>query len=75
MTIEMNSVKSSNISQIGYDPKEKTLAVEFSDGSLYHYHNVDRSCYEELLTAKSVGGHFHKEIKRSYKFTKQDKSD
>lgn len=68
--IDMQPVKSSSIKEIGYDPKERTLAVAFSDGSLYHYADVDRSTFDELAGAKSVGGYLHSGIIGVYKHTK-----
>jgi hypothetical protein len=62
---------SSNIKSIGFDPKERIMAVEFSDGAVYHYHDVEKNIYEDLLGAKSVGSHFHKNIKGNYKTLKQ----
>lgn len=65
-------VSSSNIKSVGYDPSEKTLAVEFSDGSVYHYHNVEKDVHEGLISAKSVGSYFHTNVKKgSYKHSKQ----
>jgi hypothetical protein len=69
--IERQPVSSSNIKSIGFDPKERIMAVEFSDGAVYHYHNIEKNTYEDLLSAKSVGSHFHKNIKGVYKHSKQ----
>lgn len=69
--IDRTPVTSSNISSIGYDPDEKTLAVEFKDGTVYHYHDVEPDAHEQLVSAKSIGKHLHANIKGAYKFTKQ----
>lgn len=68
--MDMRDVKSTNIKSVGYDPKERTLAVAFSDGSLYHYHNIERNKFEDLAEAKSVGSFLHEHIKGVYKHTK-----
>ena len=68
--MEMQDVKSSSIKSVGYDPKERILAVAFSDGSLYHYADVDRSTFDELVGAKSVGKFLHSGIIGVYKHTK-----
>lgn len=73
--INMTPVKSSNIKACGYDPDKKTMAVEFADGSLYHYADVSKSDYDDLVSAKSVGSHFHKHIKGVYSFSKPDPDD
>lgn len=70
--IDRSPVKSSNIKSCGYDSASRTLAVEFSDGTVYHYADVDKSDYDDLVSAKSVGSHFHKHIKGVYKFSKPD---
>jgi len=71
MAIERSPVQSSNVKSIGYDPDEKTLAVEFADGSIYHYHGVEKVVHEELLSTKSVGKYLHANIKGAYKHAKQ----
>lgn len=70
--IERQPVSSSNIKSIGFHPETKTLAVEFVGGSVYHYDNVKKEDYDELMAAKSVGGHFSKSIRGIYKHSKQD---
>lgn len=69
--VDRTPVSSSNISSVGYDPDEKTLAVEYKDGSLYHYHDVEKDVHEGLVGAKSVGGYLHANIKGVYKHSKQ----
>lgn len=72
MTIERTPVSSSNIQSVGYDADGKLLAVEFKDGSIYHYHDVPKDAYDDLMAAKSLGGHLHKNIKGIYKHAKED---
>lgn len=69
--IERTPVTSSNISSIGHDEKENILAVEFKDGSVYHYHDVPKDAHQALVGAKSVGSHFHSNIKNKYSHSKQ----
>ena len=69
--IERTPVESSNIKSIGYDKDGKTLAVEFKNGGIYHYHDFPKTAHTELLGAKSIGGHLNK-IKNQYKYIKQD---
>lgn len=69
--VERSPVASSNIRSVGYDPNEKTLAIEFKDGAVYHYHDCEKDVHEALIGAKSVGSHFHANIKGNYKYTKQ----
>lgn len=68
---DMKPVDSSTISAIGYNPEQKTLAVEFKSGGTYHYTNVDKSVYDDLIGAKSIGKHFAANIKGAFDFKKQ----
>jgi hypothetical protein len=69
--MEMKPVKSSNIKAIGYDPATQTLAVEFNHGGLYHYANVPAAAHQELVSAKSIGGHLHQHIKNVFEAKRQ----
>ena len=69
--ITREPVSSSNIKSVGYAPDDKTMSVEFSDGSVYHYHDVEKDVYNSLIGAKSVGSHFHQAIRGKYKHSKQ----
>lgn len=68
--VERTPVKSSNVNSVGYDADGKTLHVEYKDGSVYHYHDVDKDVHEQLVSSRSVGGFIHANIKGSYKHTK-----
>ena len=68
--IERLPVSSSNIKSVGHDPSTNTLAVEFKDGSVYHYHDVEKDIHEGLVSAKSIGSYLHS-IKGKYKYSKQ----
>lgn len=69
--MERKQVKSSNIKSIGYDEEKKLLQIEFRNtGSLYEYSNIEKSMYEELMSAPSVGSYFIKKIKDLYPFKK-----
>lgn len=68
--MEMTNVSSSNISQIGYDPSNRSLHVKFLNGGLYEYTNVPPEVYQNLRSASSVGSYFHQAIKGEYPATK-----
>lgn len=59
-------VKSSNINSIGYDEKNKTLEIEFHSGGIYQYLNVEKELYDNIMSASSKGGFFHRFIKDKY---------
>ena len=69
--IERTPVSSSNVKSVGYSPDDKTMAVEFSDGSVYHYHDVEKDAHDSLVNAKSVGKHLHEQIRGKYSHSKQ----
>jgi len=69
--IERIPVQSSNVKSVGHDANTNTSAVEFKDGSVYHYHDVPKDVHDGLVAAKSVGGYIHANIKGTYKHSKQ----
>ena len=38
---------------------------------VYDYAEVPQQAYDDLLKAKSIGGHFYKNIRNSFKATKR----
>lgn len=68
--MDRQSVRSSNIKSIGYDLKSKTLEIEFHDGGVYQYFDVQESVFNSLMSASSRGSYFHKYIKDKYRWTK-----
>lgn len=56
------SVTSSNISEIGHE--DETLSVRFKNGTEYHYSNVPKGIFAQLVEAASVGRTFNELIKR-----------
>ena len=66
------AVQSSSIKAIGYDPATRKLQVEFHDngeipGKVAEYDGVDPEKHAALLSAESVGGHFHWHIRGNEK--------
>lgn len=57
-------VDSTNLKEVLYDYKSKTLVIEFLKGNIYNYYNVPAEVAEGLQTAKSAGEYFHKYIKK-----------
>ncbi len=54
------------IKSFDYDEKTQTLRVEFNNGSVYQYHDVPDSVYQELKNAPSVGQYFNTHIREKY---------
>lgn len=77
--MQMISVKSSNIQQIGFEEKSKIslsqkpfsrLRIMFSNGLIYDYYNVSKEVYNSFLKAESIGKYFHANIKEKYNYEK-----
>lgn len=54
------------IKSFDYDGATQTLRVVFNNGSIYKYHDVPDSVYQELKTAPSVGQYFNTHIREKY---------
>ena len=63
------SVSASDLSAVGYDPKSKTLEIQFHNG-IYRYSNVSESVYNGLMSASSHGVYFYQNIKEKYPYSK-----
>lgn len=59
----MTPVTSSNIAAVGYREEDQTLRVKFTTGATYDYSGVPADAAKDFLEAKSVGSHFHKNIR------------
>ncbi|MFX0181476.1 MAG: KTSC domain-containing protein [Candidatus Hodarchaeota archaeon] len=68
--MDKQPVKSSKISMIGYDPKSKTLEIEFRSGRIYQFLNVPKSEHKSLMSASSHKSYFDKNIKNHYRWVK-----
>jgi len=69
--MDRESVYSSNLSSVGYDPSSQTLEVKFNHGGIYQYFNVPESVYNGLMNANSKGQYFDRNVKKSsYNFRK-----
>lgn len=55
--MELHSVESSMIQAVGYEEDNQTLLVIFNSGKTYHYLEVPKETYEELLAADSKGSY------------------
>ena len=68
--MDMKNVKSSNLMAIGYDEAKKILAVRFNSG-VWHYEGVSPEQHRALMSAESIGKHFHQNIRTKFKGVKQ----
>jgi hypothetical protein len=63
---EMKPVKSSMVTEYGYDAIAHSLYVRFVNGKLYVYEHVSANEVELLAAAPSFGIHLNAVIKRNY---------
>ncbi|HSX17189.1 MAG TPA: non-canonical purine NTP pyrophosphatase [Patescibacteria group bacterium] len=65
-------VESTDIVSVGYDPKERILEVEFKEGRIYQYLDVDADAYRLLTKADSLGLYFQANIMGHYRYERID---
>jgi hypothetical protein len=68
--MERESVQSSNLKSVGYDPLSHILEIEFHSGGLYQYSVVPESVHRELMMAGSKGSYFDRNIKNRFPYHK-----
>ena len=65
--MDRQKVKSSAISEIGYDAPSETLEIKFkSSGGVYQYTGFAQKDWDWFRLAKSIGSHFAREIAGKY---------
>lgn len=64
-------VESSLIHSVGYDPRTATLELQFQDGNIYRYYDVEPETYRDLLEAPSKGHYFNEYVRDAYLFDRQ----
>jgi hypothetical protein len=63
---EMQGVDSSSIEAVGYDSENREIYIRFLDGRTYAYSDADKSTFDELLSANSVGSYFNRVIRPNF---------
>jgi len=61
-------VESSDVVAIGYEPAERLLEIEFKEGRVYHYFEVEPDVYQRFLRADSFGQYFLSFINGHYRY-------
>ena len=56
--MDMQTVNSSAINAMGFDPETGTMQVEFSSGETWEY-STDQGTYNSIAYANSIGKAFH----------------
>lgn len=60
------TVSSSNLCSVGYDPSTATLEIEFNSGGIYQYSGVPARVYDSLMNSGSLGRYFGSHIRDVY---------
>lgn len=61
-------VSSSNIVSVGYDDAGAVLEVEFRQGRVYQYLDVQRGLFDGLMSAGSLGGFLNDNVKPFHRY-------
>jgi hypothetical protein len=64
--IEMLPACSTMAAQVGYDYDREILQIEFNNGSVYQYAEVEPETWEDLQSTDSLGSFYNQEIKGYY---------
>lgn len=64
--MEMQEVKSSTITHVGYDADTAVLTVRFRSGGVYAYSGVPEQAHKDLMASESVGKHFQANVRDKY---------
>jgi hypothetical protein len=64
--MERKRVNSSRIRAVGYDPKSRTLEVEFSDGRVMAYDGVSPEIHRQFMAAPSPTSYFEDKIAEDF---------
>lgn len=67
--MERETVDSSTVLSVGYEPTTSTLEVEFKTGRLYQYYNVPEPIYQQFMASDSKGKFLHAYIKPAYPYS------
>lgn len=64
--MEMKRINAGKLRAIGYDPRERTLRVEFDDGSAIEYSGVGQEVWRRLSTSGSVWSYYRDNIEEEF---------
>ena len=65
-TIELPQSKA--IARIHYEEAQRSLVVEFRNGTVYRYFGISRDDYTKLATAASPGARFNQDIQPYHEY-------
>jgi hypothetical protein len=65
--MELQQVESNTLQAVGYDENRQILEVLLISGKTYHYLEVPKQIYEQLLAAGSKSGYMENSVIDSYR--------
>lgn len=65
--IKREAVHSTALVSVGYSKRRHALEIEFRNGAIYRYLNVDPVIYHDLMLAPSKARFYDKNIRRKYR--------
>lgn len=65
--IRREPVQSTALASVGYSRRLRALEIEFKNGAIYRYLEVDRSTYHGLMSAPSKTRFYHEKIRSKYR--------
>lgn len=71
--IQLESVISSNIAAIGFDPVSHHMRVQFTTGAVYYADGAQQADFDTFKSAKSKGIHFNKVLKQAFVWKRLEK--
>jgi hypothetical protein len=68
--MEMKRINAGKLRAIGYDPKQRTLRVEFDDGSAIDYANVGSEVWKRFSTSGAAWSFYRDNIEEEFAGTR-----
>jgi hypothetical protein len=68
--MEMKRINAGKLRAIGYDPKQRTLRVEFDDGSAIDYANVGSDVWKRFSTSGAAWSFYRDNIEEEFAGTR-----
>ena len=64
--MDRKKVNSGSIRSIGFDERNRTLEIEFSDGRVVQYAGVSAETHRRLISAPSIVSYFRDNVEESF---------
>jgi hypothetical protein len=71
-SIPMLPINSSMATAVGYDGGKNILQVEFHNGAVYQYSDIDQDTWQDLHQADSIGKFFNENVRGKYQYERVD---